>query len=188
MYLGGLCGTALAQAQTVRRVGPVKGEGNAVSRDLTELARVAHVLEEALALLKTEHARLAQQHSSAVHDHSAGSPLQTLTGARELSGALSEALKRVVLAAGYSALGLDRLHGHTLEMARKKPVAFPFGAERMARPLGGATVRALEMIRDLDFFDGDIGTEIDAILASPQATYPPADWDTFRQRSRASQG
>ncbi|MFE1199985.1 hypothetical protein ACFW6E_46125 [Streptomyces olivaceoviridis] len=45
---------------------------------------------------------------------------------------------------------------------------------RMARPLGEATVRALELLRDLDdCFDWDIKLAIDAALAAPQATFPP---------------
>lgn len=45
-----------------------------------------------------------------------------------------------------------------------------------------ATVRALELIRDLGFFDREIAVAIEVALAAPQATYPPADGDAYYAR------
>ncbi|MFD4791287.1 hypothetical protein ACFWN1_30445 [Streptomyces sp. NPDC058459] len=68
------------------------------------------------------------------------------------------------------------------------PVAFPSGADRMARPLGEAVVRALELVRDLGFFDAELAIAIDVALAAPQATYPPDDWNAYtRERMRRAQ-
>ncbi|CAL9518922.1 hypothetical protein [Streptomyces sp. enrichment culture] len=150
--------------------------------DLTELARVGGVLEEAHSLLESEHERLRQQYGPRPHgDASAGSPMQTLHGVTYLSNAVSESLKWVALAAGYSVLGLEDRADHALARARMEPVGFPSSADRMARPLGAGTVRALELVRDLGFFEGDIAVAVDVALAAPQATYPPADWSAYAE-------
>ncbi|MFJ1652936.1 hypothetical protein ACIOC2_16355 [Streptomyces sp. NPDC088337] len=48
------------------------------------------------------------------------------------------------------------------------------GAHRVSEWFGEATVRALELLRDLDdFFGWDIKLAIDAALVAPQATFPP---------------
>ncbi|MFF5536671.1 hypothetical protein ACFY71_30120 [Streptomyces cinerochromogenes] len=157
-----------------------------MSLDLTELARVGRVLEEAHSLLKGEQQRLEQQYGPTPYgDSTAGSPMQTLSGIRDLSTAMARALKEVALAAGYSVFGMDQRADHALRLARMRPVAFPSGADRMSRPLGEATVRAMELIRDLGFFHEDIAIEIDVALAAPEATYPPADWDAYAREQRA---
>ncbi|MGW6023417.1 hypothetical protein [Streptomyces sp. NPDC055099] len=155
-----------------------------MTQDLTELGRVGGVLNQALALLVGEQNRLEQQYGKRYGDSVAGSPGQTVHGIGELSGGVRDALGRVALAAGYTALGLDEQAERAIRTARLKPVGVPSGLDRMARPLGDATVRALEMIRDLDeFFGGNVGLAIDVALAAPQATYPPDDWTTYdRQR------
>ncbi|MYX40711.1 hypothetical protein GTW59_06380 [Streptomyces sp. SID89] len=155
-----------------------------MSPDLTELAHVARVLEEAHTLLKAECERLEQLYGpTPKQEVTAGSPMQTLHGIRDLEMSMASAIKQVALAAGYTALGLDRTE-HALAMARRPPVSFPSGADRMARPLGEDTVRALEMIRDLGYFDGDTAVAIDVALAAPEATYPPDDWDAWAREQR----
>ncbi|WP_329625971.1 hypothetical protein OG357_38710 (plasmid) [Streptomyces sp. NBC_01255] len=63
-----------------------------------------------------------------------------------------------------------------------QPLCVPSGTNRMARPLGEDTVRALQLLRELDdFFDDDFAAEIDEALAAPQATYPPTDWDAYHK-------
>lgn len=157
--------------------------------DLTELARIGRVLEEAHSLLEADRKRLEEQYGPTPYtDITAGSPTQTLHGIASLSNAMSQTLKWLALAAGYSVLGLEHRADHALEMAQMKPVAFPSGADRMARPLGDATVRAMEMVRDLGFFDEEIAIAVDVALAAPQATYPPADWSAHaEERQRRAQ-
>ncbi|MER8029852.1 hypothetical protein ABTZ78_12910 [Streptomyces bauhiniae] len=156
--------------------------------DLPELERVAGVLEEAHVLLESDHKRLEQHYQgSSMADTAAGSPSQTLRGVRDLSEEMAKSRKQVALAAGYSVLGFDQRADHALRMARRRPVSFPSGADRMARPLGEATVRAMELIRDLGFFDAEVSLTIDVALAAPQATYPPADWDAWT-RERMQRG
>ncbi|QDY80157.1 hypothetical protein [Streptomyces qinzhouensis] len=156
-----------------------------MSLDLTELTRIGHALEEARSLLEADCARLEKQYGPSPHgDVSAGSPEQTLRGIREMSSGVSGALERVVLAAGYSALGFHHRADRKLQSARMKPASVPSGADRMARPLGEATTRALELIRDLDFFPDETALAIDVALAAPQATYPPADWDAYAREQQ----
>lgn len=153
--------------------------------DLPELVRVGGVLEEAHALLEAERERLEQLYrGSAAGDIIADGPSQTLHGIRDMSGAVAQARQQVALAAGYSVLGLDRRADHALKMARRDPVSFPSGADRMARPLGEATVRAMELIRDLGFFRAEVAIAVDVALAAPQATYPPDDWDAWMRERR----
>ncbi|MFE7045153.1 hypothetical protein ACFU9X_38775 [Streptomyces atratus] len=100
--------------------------------------------------------------------------MQTLHGTVLLAASTRKHLKWVALAAGYTSLGLGERADHAMEMACLKPVDIPSAANRMARPLGEATVRALEMLRDLDdSFGWDSKLAIDAALAAPQATFPP---------------
>ncbi|MGW5332768.1 hypothetical protein [Streptomyces bauhiniae] len=156
--------------------------------DLSELVRVGGVMEEAHALLEAERERLEQRpRGRAVSDIAAGSPAQTLHGIRDMAGAMAQARQQVALAAGYSVLGLDHRADHALKMARMNPVSFPSGADRMARPLGEGTVRALELIRDLGFYSAEVTVAIDVALAAPQATYPPDDWDAWT-RERMQRG
>lgn len=155
--------------------------------DLTELGHAGRVLNEALALLEGERQRLEQQYGRPLRaeDASAGSPMQTMQGIQELANGVQGKLEQVALAAGYITLSLDERADHRVKMARRKPLGVPSGADRMARPLGEATVRALEMIRDLNgFFLGNIGLEIDVTLAAPQATYPPDDWQAYSRQRR----
>ncbi|MEU6383881.1 hypothetical protein ABZ847_09980 [Streptomyces bauhiniae] len=153
--------------------------------DLPELVRVGGVLEEAHALLDAERERLeALYKGDRTGDVSAGSPSQTLHGIRDMAGAVAQARQQVALAAGYSVLGLDRRADHALKMARMDPVSFPSGADRMVRPLGEATVRAMELVRDLGFFRAEVAVAVDVALAAPQATYPPADWDAWMRERR----
>jgi hypothetical protein len=156
-----------------------------MAHDLTELARVAQALEEAHSLLETERERLQQQHGPTPYDGVAGSPAQTLHGITDLARAMSTALEQVALAAGYAALGLEGRAKRALAMARREPLTFPSGADRMARPLGQATVGAMELIRDLGFFPEETAIAIDVALAAPQATYPPADWSAHQRQERA---
>ncbi|MFF1657275.1 hypothetical protein [Streptomyces sp. NPDC058255] len=74
---------------------------------------------------------------------------------------------------------MNKRADHDYATAQMHPASFPGAADRMARPLGEATVRALELIRDLGFFDHEVAVAIEAALAAPQATYPPADWDAY---------
>ncbi|MCX4661580.1 hypothetical protein [Streptomyces uncialis] len=153
--------------------------------DLTELARTGRVLEEARSLLEADRARLEERYGPSPYgDIAAGSPDQTLRGIRDMSSSVSDALERIALAAGYSVLGFDQRADRALRLARMTPVSIPSGADRMARPLGEATVRALEMIRDLGLFPGETAIAIDVALAAPQATYPPADWDAYAREKR----
>ncbi|MFI1169614.1 hypothetical protein ACH4UM_40245 [Streptomyces sp. NPDC020801] len=143
--------------------------------DLNELARAGRVLNEALALLESDRKRLEQQYGpNPSGDGTAGGPMQTLYGTVLLAANTRDHLKWVALAAGYTSLGLDERADDAMEMACLKPVNIPSGTDRMARPLGKATVRALELLRSLDdFFGWDIKLAIDAALAAPQATFPP---------------
>ncbi|MEU1502906.1 hypothetical protein [Streptomyces sp. NPDC005732] len=148
--------------------------------DPAQLSRIARALDEAHSLLSQETDRLAREYGSVTGDETvAGSPKQTLNGITGLSNALANTLQGVVLAAGYSAIGMTKRADHAYSMAQRHPVSFPGAADRMARPLGEATVRALELIRDLGFFDREVTVAIEAALAAPQATYPPADWNTY---------
>ncbi|MDX2557651.1 hypothetical protein [Streptomyces stelliscabiei] len=144
--------------------------------DLDELGRTGCVLNEALALLESDRKRLEQQHggSAPSGDGTAGSPMQTLYGTVLLAASTRDKLKWVALAAGYTSLGLDERADHAMEMACHKPVEIPSATDRIARPLGEATVRALELLRDLeDSLGWGIKPAIDAALAAPQATFPP---------------
>ncbi|MFJ2736165.1 hypothetical protein [Streptomyces sp. NPDC087317] len=140
------------------------------------LVHAGRVLNEALALLESDRKRLEQQYGGPAPsgDGTAGSPMQTLYGTVLLAANTRDHLKWVALAAGYTSLGLDERADHAMEMACLKPVDIPSGTNRMARPLGEATVRALELLRDLDdFFGWGIKLAINAALAAPQATFPP---------------
>jgi hypothetical protein len=153
--------------------------------DLTELVRAGRVLEEAHLLLESERTRLRQQHGRRPYDVTAGSPAQTLRGATDLAESMAAGLKQVSLTIGYSVPGMDDRADRALRVARMQPVSFPSGADRMARPLGEDTVRAMELIRDLGFYDEETSIAIDVALAAPQATCPPADWDAYAREQRA---
>ncbi|MEU8953244.1 hypothetical protein AB0C93_02955 [Streptomyces sp. NPDC048518] len=152
--------------------------------DLGELGRVGRVLYEVMGLLEDERKRLEQLYGETPADQcAAGSPRQTLHGIGDLTRGVSDALRYVALALGYVALGLDARADHAVKMARMKPVSVPSGVDRMARPLGASTVRALELIGQLDdFFGGGIGMAVEVTLAAPQATYPPDDWEAYQRQ------
>ncbi|MEV8023087.1 hypothetical protein AB0O76_43740 [Streptomyces sp. NPDC086554] len=154
--------------------------------DLTELGRVGRALSEVLDLLKSEQQRLEQQHGQdRYREGTAGSPRQTLHGIGQLCSGVGDVLKHVALAAGYISLGLDEGADNEVELARMKPVGVPSGVDRMVRPLGESTVRALQILRDLDgFFDTELGLAIEVALAAPQATYPPDDWAAYQRQQR----
>ncbi|WNI26681.1 hypothetical protein [Streptomyces sp. ITFR-16] len=153
--------------------------------DLTELTHVAQVLEEAHCLLKAEQERLEKHYGPTPYgDTVAGSPTQTLHGIRDLASAVTDKVKWVALAAGYAAVGLDQRAVHALKLAKMNPVSFPDGADRMARPLGADAIRAMEMVRDLGFFNEGVRDAIDVAIAAPEATYPPADWSTYEKQLR----
>jgi hypothetical protein len=124
------------------------GEGRRMIYDVNELGRIGRVLHEALGLLENEQKRLEQQHGGPLPhgERTAGSPMQTLYGVGLLAEDVRRQLKWVALAAGYISLGMDKLASHVVEVARLKPVSVPSGTDRMARPLGGATVQALVSI------------------------------------------
>ncbi|MEV6418563.1 hypothetical protein [Streptomyces sp. NPDC051662] len=148
-----------------------------MAADVSELVRVLQAMDHAVKLLREEdtrlHELLGRQRGE---DMSAGSPQQTLIGIGELRNGAVESAERIALAIGYATAGLDRA-ASAAKWARRKPITLPSGTERMARPLGERTVRALELVRDASaFFDGDLATAIDVCLAAPQATYPPRDW------------
>ncbi|MEU8591228.1 hypothetical protein AB0C59_30120 [Streptomyces sp. NPDC048664] len=152
--------------------------------DVNDLGRVGRLLHEVLELLEGEQTRLEKLHGAVSYqDYSAGSPMQTLFGIRELCGGVRDALKYVALALGHHSLGLEERAAHAVRMARMSPVGLPSGADRMERPLGEATVRALEKVRELDgFLPGNFGLAVEVALAAPQATYPPDDWTTYREQ------
>jgi hypothetical protein len=120
--------------------------------DLNELGRTGRVPNEALTLLESDRKRLEQQHGGPAPsgDGTVGSPLQTLYGTVLLAANTRDHLKWVALAAGYTSLGLGERADHAMEMACRKPVGIPSATNRTARPLGEATARALEPLRDLD--------------------------------------
>ncbi|QCX74018.1 hypothetical protein C9F11_01575 [Streptomyces sp. YIM 121038] len=157
-----------------------------MKHDLGELGRVGRLLSEVLGLLEGERRRLEERYGpNPGGDHSAGGPMQTMHGIRDLCEGVRRALKGVALGVGYISLGLDAEADHAVRMVRKGMLAVPSGVDRMARPLGEDVVRALERLRDLDgFFDGDLALEVDVALAAPQATYPPDDWAEYDRQRR----
>ncbi|MFE4368142.1 hypothetical protein ACFRMN_07840 [Streptomyces sp. NPDC056835] len=148
-----------------------------MAADVSELVRVLKAMDHAVRLLREEDTHLHEVlGSQRGEDMSAGSPQQTLIGIGELRNGALESAERIALAIGYATAGLDKA-AKAIKWARRKPITLPSGTERMARPLGERTVRALETVRDASaFFDGDIAAEIDVCLAAPGATYPPQDW------------
>lgn len=153
--------------------------------DLGELGRVGRALSAALALLESERARLERHYGETPYgDCEAGGARQTLLGIRDLSRGVGDALRYVALGVGYVSLGLDERADHAVRMARMRPVGVPSGLDRMARPLGADTVRAMELVRDLgDFFAGDVALAVEVAFAAPRATYPPEDWASYGRRS-----
>ncbi|MFI5877369.1 hypothetical protein ACIBAH_34060 [Streptomyces sp. NPDC051445] len=143
--------------------------------NLKELGRAGHVLNEALALLESDLERLEQQHGPVPNgDGTAGSALQTLYGTTLLTAYAREQLKWVALVAGFASLGMGERADYAMKMACLNPMDIPSAANRMARPLSGATVRALDIIRDLDdFFGWDIRLLIDEVLAASHSTFLP---------------
>ncbi|MFB8020770.1 hypothetical protein ACFC36_19620 [Streptomyces rubiginosohelvolus] len=158
-----------------------------MDHDVDKLRDVAGVLNEALALLKTEEHRLAEHRAGRERDHDdrAGSPGQTVIGLGEMTRGLREKLDGLALYAGFAALGLEKRAEGERRRLRMEPRCVPSGTNRMARPLGEATVRALQLLRELDtFFAGGFAARIDEALAAPRATYPPADWEAYRRQGR----
>ncbi|MGW1334631.1 hypothetical protein ACWD7B_10180 [Streptomyces rubiginosohelvolus] len=159
-----------------------------MDHDVDELRDVAMVLNEVLALLKSEEKRLAEHRAGRERDHddSAGSPGQTVIGLGEMTRGLREKLDGLALYAGFTALGLEKRAEGERRRLRMEPRCVPSGTNRMARPLSESTVQALQLLRELDtFFAGGFADRIDQALAAPRATYPPADWEAYRRQERS---
>ncbi|MEV5583896.1 hypothetical protein AB0L39_35770 [Streptomyces parvus] len=155
--------------------------------DLDELWHVAGILNEALALLKGEEKRLVEHRAGREREYGsgdgAGSSGQTLIGLGEMTTGLRASIDGLALYAGFTALGLEKRAEGEGGRLRLEPRCVPSGTNRMARPLSEATVRALQLLRELDtFFAGGFADRIDEALAAPRATYPPADWEAYRRQ------
>ncbi|MFH9118516.1 hypothetical protein [Streptomyces globisporus] len=158
-----------------------------MDHDVNELRDVAGVLNESLALLKGEEKRLSEHRASQEwnRDDSAGSPGQTVIGLGEMTSGLQGKLDSLARYAGFAALGLEKQAEGERRRLRLEPRCVPSGTNRMARPLGESTVRALQLLRELDtFFADGFAARIDKALAAPRATYPPADWEAYRKEAR----
>ncbi|MFE2638690.1 hypothetical protein ACFXKF_28750 [Streptomyces scopuliridis] len=158
-----------------------------MTADVGELVAVIRVLDRAAKLLGEESAHLSGVYGTPpAHGLEAGCPAQTLLGIHELHSAMKRSVEDLATAIGYATAGMDEAARRAVKSARFGPIGMPSGADRMARPLGDRTVRALETVKEIGvFFDRDIATDIDICLAAPQATYPPEDWSTYRGRQRA---
>ncbi|MFE4533738.1 hypothetical protein ACFRKB_01545 [Streptomyces scopuliridis] len=158
-----------------------------MAEDVAELVAVIRVLDRAARLLGEESEHLSGVYGTPpAHGLEAGGPAQTLLGIAELHSAMRKSVEDLATAIGYATAGMDRAASRSVKSARLGPIGLPSGADRMARPLGERTVRALETVRDIGtFFERDLATEIDICLAAPQATYPPEDWSTYRGRQHA---
>ncbi len=151
-----------------------------MDHDLEELRRVGGILNEAFVLLRSEEKRLTELQPGRGHDNSAGSPQQTLIGVGEMIDGLRRRMDGLALYVGFMTLGLEKQAARERAVLRYTPLSVPSGVNRMARPLGEDTVKAMHLLRELDtFFAGDFADEIDRTLAVPEATYPPADWDAY---------
>ncbi|WP_411084675.1 hypothetical protein [Streptomyces sp. cmx-18-6] len=158
-----------------------------MNHDLEELRRVGRTLNEVLALLKGEDQRLTQQLAGQEYDlgSTAGSPRQTVIGLGEMISGVRKSLDGIASYAGFDALGLERQAAFERGRLHDEPLCVPSGTNRMARPLGEATVQALRLLRELDsFFKGDFAARIDKALAAPRATYPPTDWVAYNKAWR----
>ncbi|MFE9459153.1 hypothetical protein [Streptomyces californicus] len=157
-----------------------------MDHDLDELRRIGGILSEALALLDGEHQRLSDlQDGRRDWDSVAGGPRQTLLGLGEMVGGVRDSINHIALHVGFATLGMEKRAVLSRGRLRMEPLCVPSGADRMARPLGEATVKALLLLRELDgFYAVDFGARIDRALAAPEATYPPADWDAYGKALR----
>ncbi|MFK0132435.1 hypothetical protein ACIQRZ_19035 [Streptomyces rubiginosohelvolus] len=159
-----------------------------MDHDVDELRDVAAVLNEALALLKSEEHRLAEHQAGREREYGsgAGSPAQTVIGLGEMTTGLRASIDALALYAGFTALGLEKQAEGERRRLRLEPRCVPSGTNRMARPLSESTVQALQLLRELDtFFAGGFADRIDQALAAPRATYPPADWEAYRRQERS---
>ncbi|MFE3995497.1 hypothetical protein ACFXPW_27930 [Streptomyces goshikiensis] len=96
---------------------------------------------------------------------------------------MRESLDSIALHVGYVSLGLSELAEGTRERAHNQRL-FLSGVDRMARPLGEATVRGLQVLRELDdVFDG-VASKVDSAVAAQQATYPPTDWVAYSKEEK----
>ncbi|WP_411078379.1 hypothetical protein [Streptomyces sp. cmx-10-25] len=158
-----------------------------MSHDPEDLGRVARVLNEALVLFQKEHERLKHQYREQANEGSgiAGGPRQTILGIERLVGTVRDRLDALALYAGYAAFGINDLASRARERSHDRYLSTAEGADRMARPLGEDTVRALQLLHTLgDFLGDDTISDIDRILAAPQATYPPTDWDAYHKEEK----
>ncbi|MFC7307257.1 hypothetical protein ACFQVC_23910 [Streptomyces monticola] len=154
-----------------------------MSRLVAELVSVLQVITQVEKLLDEEQEHLGAVYGSARHAEQirAGSPPQTLIGIRELHDAARDKRTHLATAIGYLVAGLDDHIEPALRTARFRPLGLPSGIDRMARPLGERTVRALELVKSIaDFFDGDVGMHIEVCLAASAPTYPPKDWTSYQ--------
>ncbi|MFJ7193183.1 hypothetical protein [Streptomyces bacillaris] len=151
-----------------------------MDHDLEELKRVGGILDEASVLLRREKERLEERRSGRSHDSSAGSPQQALIGIGGMVDGLRKRMDGLAQYVGFMTLGLENQAARERALLRHAPLSVPSGVDRMARPLGEDTVRAMRLLRELDTFFGDgFADRIDRALAAPEATYPPADWDAY---------
>ncbi|MFH8881385.1 hypothetical protein [Streptomyces californicus] len=157
-----------------------------MDHDLDELRRIGGILSEALVLLDGEHRRLSDLHDGKRDwDSVAGGPRQTLLGLGEMAGGVRDSIDHIALHVGFTVLGMEKRAAFSRGRLQAEPLCVPSGADRMARPLGEATVKALLLLRGLDgFYADDFGARIDRALAATEATYPPADWDAYGKALR----
>lgn len=148
-----------------------------------ELTLVMQALDRARLLLSEEDARLRELYGRrADAGMVAGGPGQTLIGLRELISSTSDTVDHLASAIGFHTAGMHA-RAALAERRARHPLCMPSGTSRMARPLGEATVQALELVKSHEpFFGVTISTAIDVALAAPEATYPPADWDAWRRK------
>ncbi len=146
-----------------------------MDHDLDELRRIGGILSEALALLDGEHQRLSDLYDGKGDwDSVAGGPRQTLLGLGEMVGGVRESINHIALHVGFTVLGMEKRAVFSRGRLQMEPLCVPSGTDRMARPLGEATVKALLLLRELDgFYADDFGGRIDRALAASEATYPP---------------
>ncbi|MFD7421994.1 hypothetical protein ACFV6M_16320 [Streptomyces californicus] len=157
-----------------------------MDHDLDELRRIGGILSEALALLDGEHQRLSDLYDGKGDwDSVAGGPRQTILGLGEMVGGVRESINHIALHVGFTVLGMEKRAVFSRGRLQMEPLCVPSGTDRMARPLGEATVKALLLLRELDgFYADDFGGRIDRALAAPEATYPPSDWDAYARALR----
>ncbi|MFJ3923409.1 hypothetical protein [Streptomyces sp. NPDC090022] len=148
--------------------------------DTAELAAAIAVVDRARALLGEARELLGGTGMSRDQDQwmTAGSPVQTLQGADDMYRGTCGFLDDLALALGYATAGLSERAVRHRERARKGFIGIG-GADRMARPLPGPTVEALELLEGLEVLGQEFRGRIRAALDAAQATYPdPAQFRT----------